>query len=208
VNWMVAGRGVTHSERFESARAHGGPIHGIQSWVALPGDAEETDPAFAHFGRDDLPTLEESGAWARLLAGTAYGLASPVAIHSPLFYLHWTLRPGAAIKLPQTFSERAVYVVSGCVEAAGRTLDPGQMLVYSRNEDALVRAVTPAVVMTLGGEPVGERFIEWNFVSSSRDRIAQAKADWRAQRMKLPDFDNREFIPLPPDPPPPPASPL
>jgi redox-sensitive bicupin YhaK (pirin superfamily) len=209
INWMVAGRGVTHSERFEEARAHGGPIHGIQSWVALPREAEETEPSFAHFGREALPLLEERGTSARLLAGAAFGHASPVATHSPLFYLHWTLPAGAAISLPVNVSERAAYVASGRVETGGRALNPGQMVVYSRNEDAVLRAETPAIVMALGGEPVGERFIEWNFVASSKERIEQAKADWRAGRMKLPDFDHQEHIPLPPEPPPAPmGSPL
>src|SRR5215469_4191833 len=145
VNWMVAGRGVTHSERFEHARLHGGPIHGIQSWVALPREAEETEPSFAHFGRESLPMLEERGTSARLIAGAAFGVASPVAIHSPLFYLHWTLQPGASVKLPAETPERAAYVVSGQVETSGRTLEPGQMLVYSSQEDAVLRASTPAV---------------------------------------------------------------
>jgi redox-sensitive bicupin YhaK (pirin superfamily) len=197
VNWMVAGRGVTHSERFERARSQGGPIHGIQSWVALPREAEETEPGFAHFGRDELPAFEERGAAARLLAGDAFGLASPVTVHSPLFYLHWTLAAGAVIKLPDTMPERAVYVVRGRVQTAGSPLNAGQMLVYTRNEDAVLTATADSLVMALGGEPVGERFIDWNFVSSSPERIAQAKADWRAGRMKLPDFDDREFIPLP-----------
>ena len=208
VNWMIAGRGVTHSERFEYARAHGGPIHGIQSWVALPREVEETDPGFAHFARESLPMLEEPGSSARLLAGEAFGAASPVATHSPLFYLHWTLSAGATVKLPANLPERAVYVVSGQVETTGRALAPGQMLVYSRGEEAVLRAASAAVVMALGGEPVGPRFIDWNFVSSSKERIEQAKADWRAGRMKLPDFDHQEFIPLPPEPPPAPASPL
>jgi len=134
-------------------------------------------------------------------------MASPVATHSPLFYLHWTVPAGASIQLP-TASERAVYLVTGQVETAGSALRPGQMLVYSRDEDAVVRATSPAVVMALGGEPIGERFIDWNFVSSSKERIQQAKADWRAGRMKLPDFDNQESIPLPPEPPPAPATPL
>ena len=205
VNWMVAGRGVTHSERFEHARQNGGPVHGIQSWVALPQEAEETEPSFAHFGSEALPLLDEAGAAARLLAGNAFGVSSPVATYSPLFYLHWTLPAGTSVKLPTGVSERAAYVVSGRVETAGNELAPGQMLVYSRGDDAVLRAKTAAIVMALGGEPVGERFIEWNFVSSSKERIAQAKADWRAGRIKLPDFDNQELIPLPPEPPAPPA---
>ncbi len=201
VNWMVAGRGVTHSERFERARERGGPLHGIQSWVALPREAEETDPGFAHFGHDELPAFEERGAAGRLLAGDAFGLASPVATHSPLFYLHWTLSAAAVIKLPDNMPERAAYVVSGRVETAGRPLEAGQMIVYAPGEEAVLKATAASIVMALGGEPVGERFIEWNFVSSSAERIAQAKADWRAGRMKLPDLDDREFIPLPAEPP-------
>jgi redox-sensitive bicupin YhaK (pirin superfamily) len=209
VNWMVAGRGVTHSERFEYARAHGGPLHGIQSWVALPREAEETEPSFAHFDRRALPLLEDNGATGTLLAGEISGVAAPVATYSPLFYLHWTLPAGTSIQLPGSASERAAYVVSGQLETAGRALMSGQMLVYSRSENAVLRATTAATVMVLGGEPVGERFIEWNFVSSSKERIVRAKADWRAGRFKLPDFDNHELIPLPPEPPPPPAgSPL
>lgn len=208
VNWMVAGRGITHSERFEKARAQGDTVHGIQSWVALPGGDEETDPDFAHYGRNDLPTFEDGGVWTRLLAGEAFGVKSPVKTHSPLFYLHWTLAAGAAAQLPDTYSERAAYVISGRVEAAGQGFGPGQMLVFTRGADAVLKATVPAVVMALGGESVGERYIDWNFVSSSQDRIAQAKADWRAGRLKLPDFDNAEFIPLPVNPPPPPTPPM
>jgi redox-sensitive bicupin YhaK (pirin superfamily) len=200
VNWMVAGRGITHSERFEKARAHGDAIHGIQSWVALPAEDEETDPSFAHYERDALPSFEERGVWARLIAGEAFGGKSPVRTHSPMFYLHWVLAAGATAQLPATYSERAAYIVSGRVEAAGQTFDTGQMLVFSPGADATLRASLPAVVMALGGDPLGERFIEWNFVASSKARIEQAKADWRAGRMTLPTFDNQEFVPLPGDP--------
>ncbi|HEY4210317.1 MAG TPA: pirin family protein [Steroidobacteraceae bacterium] len=198
VNWMVAGRGVTHSERFEQARAHGEHVHGIQSWVALPRESEEVEPSFAHYSRRDLKEFAERGVRGRLIAGAALGLKSPVATDSPLFYLHWELDPGASVQLPVEYPERAAYLVSGSIETAGKTLNPGQLIVYSPGETAVVTATRPAVVMALGGEPVGERFIEWNFVSSSRERIEQAKADWRAGRMKLPDLDNQEFIPLPP----------
>jgi redox-sensitive bicupin YhaK (pirin superfamily) len=199
VNWMVAGRGVTHSERFEQARASGGPIHGIQSWVALPTETEESDPGFTHYGRGELPDLTAPGVTGRLLAGTAYGVKSPVTVHSPMFYVHWTLSAGSTVQLPSEYPERAAYVVSGQVQADGKTFGPGQMLVFLRGTGATLKASTTAAVMTLGGEPVGERFIEWNFVSSTRERIDQAKADWRAGRMKLPDFDDQEFIPLPED---------
>jgi redox-sensitive bicupin YhaK (pirin superfamily) len=196
VNWMIAGRGITHSERFEKARAQGGALHGIQAWVALPVEHEETAPSFGHFGSEALPVHEDGGARTRLLAGTAFGLASSVTTHSPLFYAHWELGPGARVALPDNYPERAVYVAAGEVESRGRRFGPGKMLVFDRGEDGTLSAVQPSTLMALGGEPIGERFIEWNFVSSSRERIEQAKADWRAGRMKLPDFDHQEFIPL------------
>lgn len=197
VNWMTAGRGITHSERFEKIRAEGGPLHGIQSWVALPGEHEETAPAFAHHGHDELPTFAEGGWWARVIAGEAFGVLSPVRTHSPLFYLHCVLQDGARAAQPANYSERGAYVASGSVESQGRRFGAGQMLVFAKGSGAEVISVGPSVVMMLGGESLGERFIEWNFVSSSRERIEQAKADWRAGRMQLPYRDDREFIPLP-----------
>ena len=193
VNWMTAGRGITHSERFERARREGGRMHGIQAWVALPRALEETDPAFSHHaGRS--ATLDGN---VRLIAGEAFGKKSPVPVHSPLFYVHCELAQGASAELPAQYAERAAYVASGAVEVDGQRIEAGQMVVFAAGAVAPLRALTNAVVMLLGGEPLGERFIEWNFVSSSRERIEQAKADWRAGRMKLPDLDNGEFIPLP-----------
>lgn len=197
VNWMVAGRGITHSERFERARALGDNIHGIQSWVALPAQDEETTPDFAHYGRSELPVFEDGDLSMRLIAGSAFGVKSPVKTHSPLFYVHWVLAAGATAQLPQNYSERAAYIVSGQAQAADRVFESGQMLVFAKGAAAEIKAITPTVIMGLGGEPLGERHIEWNFVSSSQERIEQAKADWRAGRMKLPDFDHGEFIPLP-----------
>jgi redox-sensitive bicupin YhaK (pirin superfamily) len=208
VNWMVAGSGITHSERFEKARAEGDTIHGIQSWVALPSSDEETTPEFAHYSRGELPVFEDGGLSMRLIAGAAFGVKSPVKTHSPLFYMHWTLSAGSVSELPAEYSERAIYVVSGNVEAAGLVFGAGQMLVFSRGTAAKLTAISKAVIMALGGEPVGQRYIEWNFVSSSQERIEQAKADWRAGRMKLPDFDTTEFIPLPAAAPDPPAAPM
>ncbi|THD58430.1 pirin family protein [Phenylobacterium sp.] len=201
VNWMTAGKGITHSERFEDLRAHGGTMNGIQAWVALPDEAEETDPAFAHHGPDDLPTYEGGGMWARLIAGKAFGAEAKVKTHSPMFYVHWALEVGATAALPAEYPERAAYVAQGIVEIDGRQLHEGQMAVFAPGETVTVTAVTGAIVMLLGGEPVGPRLIEWNFVASTKERLEQAKADWRAGRMKLPDADDQEFIPLPPDPP-------
>jgi redox-sensitive bicupin YhaK (pirin superfamily) len=202
MNWMIAGSGITHSERFEQARREGGPMHAIQSWVALPDGEEETAPAFAHHEGGDLPIHRDGGVWLRLLAGEAFGLRAAVKTHSPLFYAHAVLEPGARIVLPREYAERAAYLVSGAAEMNERAIAAMQMAVFRSGTEAVVQATAPSVLMLLGGAPVGERFIEWNFVSSSKERIAQAKADWRAGRMKLPDLDNTEFVPLPPDPPP------
>jgi len=197
MNWMIAGSGITHSERFERARREGGPLHAIQSWVALPDSDEETAPAFAHHEGADLPIQQDAGVWLRLLAGEAYGLSAAVKTHSPLFYVHVTLENGAQLSLPPQYSERAVFLVSGVVEVDDQLISPTQMVVVSANAEARIRALEPSVLMLLGGEPIGKRFIDWNFVSSSRERIEQAKADWSAGRMKLPDFDDQEFVPLP-----------
>ncbi|MDE2485907.1 MAG: pirin family protein [Alphaproteobacteria bacterium] len=204
VNWMTAGSGVTHSERFETLRAAGGRMNGIQTWLALPESDEETAPWFAHYAGEDLPTYEGGGMWARLIAGEAFGAKSPVKAYSPLFYVHWRLDAGATAELRPEYPERAAYVAQGVVEIEGRQLHEGQMALFAPGDTIAVTAVTPAIVMLLGGEPLGERFIEWNFVASSKGRIEQAKADWRAGRMKLPVGDDKEFIPLPGDPPPPP----
>ncbi len=200
VNWMTAGSGITHSERFERARAQGDLLHGIQAWVALPKEQEETVPGFAHHGAGDLPTYEGEGLWARLVAGAAFGAHAPVRTFSPLFYVHWRLDSGARAQIPAEYPERAAYVAAGSVEVEGRRFDEGQMLVFVPGKPVLLTALEPAVVMLLGGEPVGTRFIEWNFVSSSKERIEQAKDDWRAGRMELPQLDDGEFIPLPAEP--------
>ena len=197
MNWMIAGSGITHSERFERARAEGGALHGIQAWVALPTEFEETAPAFFHHALTDLPTFDSKGLTGRLIAGEAFGLKANVKVHSPIFYAHVSMQPGAVTELPADYSERATYVASGSVEIAGQTITGGNMAVFAPGKPASLRAETASIVMLLGGEPVGPRFIDWNFVSSSKDRIEQAKADWKAQRMKLPDLDNKEFTPLP-----------
>ena len=198
VNWMTAGSGITHSERLEYARTHGATMHGIQAWVALPRENEETAPSFHHHqGAADLPEIHEDGVSGRLIAGSIDGATSRVPTHSPLFYLHWDMQAGARRTLSAQYPERAVYVVSGEIEIDGRILPEGRMIVLEPGRDAPILARQASTVMLLGGEPVGERFIFWNFVSSSKDRLEQASEDWRQQRMSLPAGDDQEFIPLP-----------
>lgn len=199
VNWMTAGRGITHSERFEHARAQGDLLHGIQAWVALPSELEETAPSFSHHSGADLPQWNDAGVAGQLIAGSAYGLTAGTETHSPLFYAHLEMAPDATAEIPYGHSERALYIATGAVELAGRRFEAGRMLVLGATASR-VKALEQSTVMVLGGEPVGERFLYWNFVSSSKDRLAQAAADWKAGRMKLPDADDIEFIPLPGEP--------
>ena len=196
VNWMTAGKGITHSERLEYARMHGARMHGIQAWVALPNADEEIDPGFWHHPADSLPTWTEPGLRGRMIAGAAEGMDAGVKVNSPLFYMHWDMETGARRGVPGEHAERAVYLTAGAIEVDGQTLNPGQMAVLGKG-DVAVTALAPSTVMVLGGEPVGERFLFWNFVSSSNERLEQAKADWAAGRMKLPDGDDQEFTPLP-----------
>jgi redox-sensitive bicupin YhaK (pirin superfamily) len=198
VNWMTAGSGITHSERFERLRREGGPLDGIQAWVALPEEREEMAPGFWHYASEALPVFDDDGVVGRLIAGRLSGLESPVRVDSPQFYVHWQLRAGARVSLPAEYSERAVYVASGAVDVEGQRVDAGSMAILEAGKAATIAAIGDAVVMALGGEPVGPRYIDWNFVSSSKARIDQARDDWKAGRMKLPDLDHDEFIPLPP----------
>jgi len=198
VNWMTAGRGISHSERFKHPDSFaGGGLELMQLWVALPEADEETEPAFTHYPAADLPVRDEGGVWMRLIAGEAYGMKSPVRTHSPLFYLHTEWQPGARLALPGGHREQAAYVARGEVEYGGQTYVPGQLLVFGDDSDAVITAHTKSTLMIFGGEPLGERHIFWNFVSSRKERIEQAKADWAAGRIPLPPEDNREWIPLP-----------
>ncbi len=198
VNWMTAGRGISHSERFKHPDSFaGGGLELMQLWVALPEKDEETDPAFTHYPAADLPVQDRDGVWMRLIAGDAYGMSSPVKTHSPLFYLHTEWQAGASLALPGGYSEQAVYVARGEIEHAGETYVPGQLLVFGNDTDAVITARTKSTLMVFGGEPLGERHVFWNFVSSRKERIEQAKADWAAGRFALPPEDNQEWIPLP-----------
>lgn len=196
VNWMTAGKGITHSERLEHARMNGAHMHGIQAWVALPNEDEEIDPGFWHHPASSLPVWNEAGLKGRLIAGSAEGLDAGVKVRSPMFYMHWEMETGARRKVPDEYPERAVYVASGAAEVAGQKIGAGQMAVLGKG-DVIVVAQEASTVMVLGGEPIGERFIFWNFVSSSKERLEQAKEDWKQGRMKLPDGDDQEFTPLP-----------
>lgn len=200
VNWMTAGRGIAHSERFEDPAAlAGGLLEMIQTWVALPEKDEEAAPSFNNYQPEALPVVTESGIWMRLIAGDAFGLRNDVKTRSPLFYVHAVLNEGARFGIPKEHSERAIYISKGSVEISGRTYIPGQMLVFSKGADPIILAKEKSTLMLLGGEPLGERFIWWNFVSSRKERIEQAKADWKAGRIVLPPGDDQEFIPLPAD---------
>ncbi|KIQ96646.1 pirin family protein [Lysobacter sp. A03] len=198
VNLMTSGSGITHSERFERLRREGGLLDGIQAWVALPDEREEMDPGFWHYDSGALPVFDADGVVGRLIAGRLSGVVSPVRTESPQFYVHWDLRGGARVSLPAEYPERAVYVARGAVDLNGQRIEAGSMAVLTPGKAVTVSAVGDSVVMALGGDPVGPRYIDWNFVSSSRERIDQAREDWSAGRMKLPDLDNEEFIPLPP----------
>ena len=200
VNWMTAGSGISHSERFEDPGIlAGGALEMIQTWVALPERNEEDSPAFRNYAEQELPIFTEKGVWMRLIAGDAFGLKNEVKTHSPLFYLHVVLDAGAHFGLPKEYTERAVYVAKGMVEVSGTRYDAGKMLVFTSGVDPLIKATEDSVLMLMGGEPLGQRFIWWNFVSSRKERIEQAKADWKEGRIILPPADNHEFIPLPND---------
>ncbi|WP_154856861.1 pirin family protein [Cyclobacterium xiamenense] len=200
VNWMTAGKGIAHSERFEDpAVLAGGQLEMIQTWVALPEKDEESDPTFFNYQKDRLPVFEEKGLWMRQIAGEAYGLKSNVPTHSPLFYLHVELQRGYRLNVPDGYEERGLYIAKGSLELGSQVYKAGQLLVFGKFEQASVRALENCTIMLLGGEPVGQRFIWWNFVSSRKERIEQAKDDWKQGRIVLPPDDKEAFIPLPED---------
>ena len=198
VNWMTAGKGIAHSERFEDpAVLAAGGLEMIQTWVALPEKDEEADPSFKNFTAEELPVFTDKGVWMRLIAGNAYGLSSHVKTNSPLFYLHVVLDQDARFKLPEEHSERGAYIVNGSIEVNGVTYTEGKLLVFTKAVDTLLIAKEHTTLMMLGGEHLGDRYIWWNFVSSRKERIEQAKEDWKQGRILLPPTDNKEFVPLP-----------
>jgi len=199
VNWMTAGSGIAHSERFEDPSSLKGGLEMIQTWVALPEKDEEIAPSFHNYVPEQLPVFTDKGVWMRLIAGNAFGLRNEVKTNSQLFYLHLVLEKGARFGLPKGHSERGFYIVKGSIELAGTLYQAGQMLVFNQVDEPLLLARENTTIMMLGGEPLGNRFIWWNFVSSRKERIEQAKEDWKQGRIILPPNDNKEFIPLPDD---------
>jgi hypothetical protein len=206
VNWMVAGQGITHSERTDGeVRAAPHSLFGLQTWVALPKDKEESAASFEHTPREALPLLEGEGKQVRLILGDAWGEAAPVAVHSETFYADALLEPGAALPLPDNHEDRGLYVLAGEVTVGGQDFGAGKMLVFRPGDRISARAgARGARVMLLGGATMdGPRHIWWNFVASSKEKIEAAKEAWRAGdwahgRFRLPPTDAGEHIPAPP----------
>jgi redox-sensitive bicupin YhaK (pirin superfamily) len=198
MNLMTAGRGIAHSERTpDHLRAHSHHMSGIQSWIALPEGQEEIAPSFQHFAADILPTVSDHGVEAKIIAGKVYGKASPVETVSDWFYAEVVLAEGATAPLDNDHEERAIYVAIGEIEVAGERFEAPRLLVFRPGDRITVKATKPARIMLLGGTAMkGPRYIWWNFVSSSKERIEQAKADWKSGRFD-PVPDETEFIPLP-----------
>ncbi len=205
VNWMIAGRGITHSERTSEATRKGPhDLFGIQTWVALPEAHEDTEPGFEHHGKEVLPFLESEGKEVRLIIGRAYGETAPTKTFSDMFYADCVLQAGTLLPLPDDHEDRGLYVVTGAIEVAGEVYEAGQMMVFRPGNPITAKAGEQgARLMLLGGETLsGPRYIWWNYVATSQERIEQAKADWTAAdwengRFKLPPGDTDEFIPLP-----------
>jgi len=196
VNLMTAGHGIVHSERSGEDFNSTSTLHGIQTWMALPTELEECEPAFVHYPAAELPELDIAGVAVRVIIGEAYGCRSPVSSHSPTLYVECRLPRGSELELPGTYAELAAYVVSGAVCINERVYNGGVMAVALPDKSVRLTAQADSHVMIIGGAAVGERFIEWNFVSSSKNRIAQASADWREGRFESVPGDT-EFIPLP-----------
>jgi redox-sensitive bicupin YhaK (pirin superfamily) len=199
VNWMQAGRGIVHSERTaDEERASDSSLFGIQSWVALPKDKEESAPGFWHHAADELPVITDGGVMLRVIAGRMFGEPSPVQTASEMFYGEVVMHPGASMPLPPVFEERAIYLVAGQIRIGGDLFEGAQLLVLKPGAHITIVATRVARFMVLGGEPMdGPRHIWWNFVSSSKERIEQAKNEWKQAKFDIVPGDAEEFIPLP-----------
>ncbi len=199
VNWMTAGRGIVHSERTaQDHRRDGEPLHGLQCWVALPSAQEETDPTFAHHGKADLPVVSGEGKTVRVVSGSLLGVKSPVATLCDTLFADATLTAGASLPFDADAEERAVYISQGEIMIDGVRFTAGRLLIIRPGEAVTIQAVTDARISLVGGAVMdGPRYVWWNFVSSRKDRIEQAKADWRQKRFDSVPGDEAEFIPLP-----------
>ncbi|MGE3636009.1 MAG: pirin family protein, partial [Sandaracinaceae bacterium] len=199
INWMTAGRGIVHSERTPpERRAEGARLHGIQLWLALPKEHEETEPEFHHHPAATIPELTQGDVQIRVLAGSYAGATSPVRTFSPLFYVEARMPAGARLDVRPEHEERALYVGEGEVGCGDERARPGRIWILQPGRTVSVEASEPSRVMLLGGPPLdGERFMFWNFVSSRRERIEQAKRDWREDRFDEVPGDELERIPLP-----------
>jgi redox-sensitive bicupin YhaK (pirin superfamily) len=195
VNLMIAGKGIVHSER-KTPHGDGFLMEGLQLWQALPQEAEEMDPEFHHYPAEAIPQAEVNGVSVAVIIGEAYGVTSPVKSFSRTLYMTAQLRDGRTLALPQE-QELAVYVLSGALEVGGCALAAHEMAVLKPGTVAELTATADARIAVVGGDPVGERFVEWNFVSSDKARIEQARADWQAGAFPLIPGDDEEFIPLP-----------
>jgi redox-sensitive bicupin YhaK (pirin superfamily) len=197
INLMVAGKGIVHSERTApETRTTNHKLHALQLWIGLPEEDEEVEPSFHHYDSTELPTLQKKGLSLRVMIGEAYGLTSPVRTFSPTLYIEATLESGASIQLPDTISERALYLISGQVKMADNLLEANRMFIFDQTPDITLTACEPTRLVIIGGEPLGKRKVWWNFVSSRPERIEQAKQDWLENRFdKVPG--ETEFIPLP-----------
>ena len=199
VNWMTAGRGIVHSERTgPDKRATGSPIHGLQMWVALPAATEEIEPGFAHHETREFPVVTDASKTIRVMVGSLYGAKSPVpTVHETIFG-DVRLKAGAAAPLDAGHEERAIYILDGEIEIAGDRFAGGQLLVFKPGDVVTLTAARDSHFVIVGGAPMdGPRHIWWNFVSSRKDRIEQAKADWKAGHFQKVPGDEIEFIPLP-----------
>jgi redox-sensitive bicupin YhaK (pirin superfamily) len=199
VNWMIAGAGIAHSERTDpEVRARGSRMLGLQTWVALPREHETMAPQFEHHPQATLPTVELPGLTLRVVAGTAYGQTAPTSVLTPTLYVHAAMDTEAVLAIDDTHAERAVYVIDGEIECDGRAFAAATMVVLQAGTEVTISARTAANVMLLGGAPLdGPRHIWWNFVSTDRERIEQAKVDWKAGRFAKVTGDEVEFVPLP-----------
>jgi redox-sensitive bicupin YhaK (pirin superfamily) len=199
VNWMTAGRGIVHSERTApERRVDDAPIHGLQCWVAMPAEAEESDPSFAHYDVPEFPEVSGEGKHVRIVTGSAFGKTSPVRTTSETLFVDARLAAGSSMPLDAAYEERGIYTVSGEIDIAGDRFGPDRLLVFRPGDKITVRALSDAHLMLLGGAAMdGPRYLWWNFVSSRKERIDQAKAEWKSGRFGIVPGDAEEFIPLP-----------